>query len=65
MDVSVYDITGKGYSLTADIWAFGVVLYEFICGPLPFGNDAEDQLSTSEPMLRKSVPSQSRDQHAE
>eukprot|EP01071_Lankesteria_metandrocarpae_P003243 Lankesteria_metandrocarpae@DN2841_c0_g1_i1.p1 len=37
-------ILGKGYALTADIWAFGVCLYEFMCGPLPFGNDAEDQL---------------------
>eukprot|EP00923_Selenidium_pygospionis_P034312 GHVN01059863.1.p1 GENE.GHVN01059863.1~~GHVN01059863.1.p1 ORF type:complete len:781 (+),score=76.66 GHVN01059863.1:1512-3854(+) len=37
-------ILGKGYTLTADIWAFGVCLFEFICGPLPFGNDAEEQL---------------------
>eukprot|EP01069_Polyplicarium_translucidae_P004690 Polyplicarium_translucidae@DN2636_c0_g1_i1.p1 len=37
-------ILGKGYNATADIWAFGVCLYEFMCGPLPFGNDAEDQL---------------------
>lgn len=37
-------ILGKGYTATADIWAFGVCLYEFMCGPLPFGNDAEDQL---------------------
>ncbi|EZG50652.1 CGMP-dependent protein kinase [Gregarina niphandrodes] len=37
-------VLGKGYTLTADIWTFGIVLYEFICGPLPFGNDAEDQL---------------------
>ncbi|KAF8819015.1 protein kinase G AGC kinase family member PKG, partial [Cardiosporidium cionae] len=37
-------ILGKGYTLTADTWAFGVCLFEFMCGPLPFGNDAEDQL---------------------
>lgn len=35
---------GKGYTTTADIWSFGICLYEFMCGPLPFGNDAEDQL---------------------
>lgn len=37
-------ILGKGYGCTVDIWALGICLYEFICGPLPFGNDAEDQL---------------------
>ncbi|SCP06065.1 cGMP-dependent protein kinase, putative [Plasmodium ovale] len=37
-------ILGKGYGCTVDIWALGVCLYEFICGPLPFGNDEEDQL---------------------
>ncbi|VUZ98190.1 cGMP-dependent protein kinase [Plasmodium vivax] len=37
-------ILGKGYGCTVDIWALGVCLYEFICGPLPFGNDQEDQL---------------------
>lgn len=38
-------ILGRGYSQTADIWSIGVCLYEFMAGPLPFGNDAaEDQL---------------------
>ncbi|UKK01159.2 CGMP-dependent protein kinase [Theileria orientalis] len=37
-------ILGKGYTCLADIWSFGICLYEFICGPLPFGNDAEDQI---------------------
>lgn len=37
-------VEGKGYTLTVDTWAFGVCLYEFMCGPLPFGNDAEEQL---------------------
>lgn len=38
-------ILGRGYNQNADIWSIGVCLYEFMCGPLPFGNDAgEDQL---------------------
>jgi serine/threonine protein kinase len=27
---------GKGYSFEADYWSFGVLLYELICGKLPF-----------------------------
>eukprot|EP01068_Selenidium_serpulae_P009848 Selendium_serpulae@DN5334_c2_g2_i1.p1 len=48
-------ILGKGYSLTADIWAFGVCLFEFICGPLPFGNDAEEQLEIFRDILSAKV----------
>lgn len=37
-------ILGKGYSCAIDWWALGVMMHEFIVGPLPFGKGVEDQL---------------------
>eukprot|EP00917_Polyrhabdina_sp_WS-2016_P013079 GHVP01028777.1.p1 GENE.GHVP01028777.1~~GHVP01028777.1.p1 ORF type:complete len:610 (-),score=74.46 GHVP01028777.1:71-1900(-) len=59
-------ILGKGYGLTVDIWAFGICLYEFMCGPLPFGNDAEDQLEIFRDILtgKLTFPHYMQDQEA-
>ena len=32
-------INGKGYTKNADYWSLGVMIYEFICGKVPFGED--------------------------
>lgn len=37
-------ILGKGYTCVVDWWSLGVMMHEFICGPLPFGHDTDDQL---------------------
>merc|ERR1719436_2297113 len=37
-------ILGKGYTGAVDWWALGVMLHEFVVGPLPFGRDTDDQL---------------------
>lgn len=33
---------GHGYGTEVDIWSLGVMMFEFVCGALPFGDDADD-----------------------
>jgi len=35
-------IKGAGYTCVVDWWSLGIMMYEFIVGPLPFGGDCED-----------------------
>ncbi|CAJ1408005.1 unnamed protein product [Effrenium voratum] len=35
-------ILGEAYSYSCDVWSLGVCLFEFVCGPLPFGQSSED-----------------------
>jgi len=44
-------ILGKGYSYPADLWSLGIMMYEFICGGVPFGEDLSDPFRVYEAVL--------------
>lgn len=44
-------ITGMGYECSVDYWSLGVMIYEFICGGVPFGDDLEDAMGIYERIL--------------
>mmetsp|Transcript_110847 Transcript_110847/g.155564 ORF Transcript_110847/g.155564 Transcript_110847/m.155564 type:complete len:197 (+) Transcript_110847:69-659(+) len=46
-------ITGKGYTLAVDLWSIGICLYEFMCGMVPFGEEAEDPYEIYEDIITK------------
>ncbi len=35
-------LNGKGYTFSVDLWSIGICLYEFMCGCVPYAEDADD-----------------------
>jgi len=48
-------LSGKGYGLAVDLWSIGVCLYEFMCGMVPFGEEAEDPYDIYEQIITKPI----------
>jgi len=46
-------VLGKGYGQAVDWWSVGVIMYEMICGPLPFGEGCADPLEVMREVLEK------------
>jgi cGMP-dependent protein kinase len=45
-------IKSKGYTSAVDLWSIGVCLFEFMCGYVPFGEDAEDPMEIYDCILK-------------
>jgi cGMP-dependent protein kinase len=46
-------IVGKGYNFLSDYWSLGVIIYEFFCGGVPFGEGEEDPYVVYEKILER------------
>ncbi|KAM3137532.1 hypothetical protein pb186bvf_010322 [Paramecium bursaria] len=48
-------LTGKGYTYSVDLWSIGICLYEFMCGNVPYAEDAEDPYEIYEEIQKKQL----------
>jgi cGMP-dependent protein kinase len=46
---------GHGYGSEVDIWSFGVMNFEFVCGYLPFGDDLDDPTEVCTAVLKEAL----------
>jgi cGMP-dependent protein kinase len=45
-------ILSKGYDTSADLWALGICLYDFMCGKLPYGHECNNNAQVLRSILK-------------
>lgn len=45
-------ILGRGYNNMVDLWSLGIIIYEFMCGYLPYGDHAEGAYEIYEDIMQ-------------
>jgi cGMP-dependent protein kinase len=48
-------IKGIGYTYSADLWSLGIMIYEFVCGSVPFGSDEDDPILIYQRVIEKNL----------
>ena len=48
-------ILGRGYGVQADYWSLGIMLFEFMCGGVPFGEGETDHYKVYELVLERKL----------
>ena len=48
-------LTSKGYGLNVDLWSIGIILYEFMCGYVPFGEECEDPYDVYQQIVKQKL----------
>ena len=48
-------IKGLGYTKLIDLWGLGILLFEFMCGFVPFGEEEEDPYHVYKMILEEGV----------
>ena len=48
-------ILGEGYTFQVDFWSIGIMMYEFMCGGVPFGENVEDPMEVYKMIIHGSL----------